>query len=812
MSVEIEQQRSGPEDVGALSGLRVVELGEFIAAPTCGKLLADLGAEVVKIEPPEGDTARRYGPFPGDTPNPEASGLFLNLNTNKRSVVLDLEGAEGRRRARELIAGADVLIDGLRPGRLGKLDLGWDALQSQNPSLILVSLTPFGQDGPYRDYRAYDLTTSAAGGVSFSTGAPDREPLSLPLSQGHQFAGLAGAIATLLAVTYRHQTGRGQWIDIGEAECWATFLAGVGVQPFVAEGRIRQRTGHRAGQRPHLDATLRCKDGYVTIDPPQRRMWERFLDLLGNPEWAQDPRFARPLEMTGEYADEVEAKLAPWLMAHTKQEIFEACRSYRIPAAPVHTIKEVVEHEHLQARQYFAQADHPVAGTQTYPGAPFKLTRTPWRIRRSAPLLGQDNGWTWSEHSPQQWRRTQGVDGAPRPAPFRVLDFGWVWAGTVCGQVLADMGAEVIKVESRRRLDGLRLGRVFEVGETLELNPQFHNLNRGKRSITVDMSTPEGANLLRRLVAECDLVIENFAPGVLAKYGLDYEAMRQVNPSVVMVSLTAAGSTGPLSDILAYAPIVHSLSGLDGLIGYPDGTVVGSKHAYLDVLASLYGAYAALAALRHRGVTGEGQYVDLSEWEVAIGQLGEAVLDYSLNGHVQGPRGNSHPTLAPHGNYPCRGDDAWVSIAVRTEPEWRGFCQAFGQPTWTADERFVDRAGRLRHRAELDRCIAEWTRQQDAWEVTHLLQAHGVAAFPCLTAEGLFVDPHYSAHELFEAIEHPVSGVEFLYSSPWRLSETPPHIAAPAPLLGQDNEYVFGDLLGLDADELTRLTHAKVLW
>jgi crotonobetainyl-CoA:carnitine CoA-transferase CaiB-like acyl-CoA transferase len=797
---------------GALAGLRVVELGEFIAVPTCGKLLADLGAEVVKIEPPGGDSARRYGPYPGGRPNPEVSGLFLNLNTSKRSVVLDLEQPQACQRARDLLREADVLIEGLRPGRIAELGFGWAALHELNPGLILVSITSFGQDGPYRDFAAYDITTSAAGGISYSTGAPDREPLPLPLSQGHQFAGLAGAMAALFADNYRRQTGRGQWLDISEAECWATFLAGVGVQPFVAEGRIRRRTGHRAGQRPHLDATLPCKDGYVTIDPPQRRMWERFLELLGNPEWAQDRRFARPLEMTGEYADEVETNLAPWLTSHTKREIFEACRGRRIPAAPVHTIKEVVEHEHLQARGYFVQADHPVAGTHTYPGAPYQFSRTPWHLHSPAPLLGQDDAFTWTKRPEQQSLRTHGATDVSGPAPFRVLDFGWVWAGTVCGQVLADMGAEVIKVESRRRLDGLRLGRVFEVGETIELNPQFHNLNRGKRSITVDMSTAEGADLLRRLAAECDLVIENFAPGVLAKYGLDYEGMQKVNPSVVMISLTAAGSYGPLADILAYAPIVHSLSGMDGLIGYPDGTVVGSKHAYLDVLASLYGAYAALAALRHRSMTGEGQYVDLSEWEVATSQLGEAVLGYSMNGHVPVPRGNRHPTLAPHGNYPCRGEDEWVSIAIRTEEEWRGFCRALGQPQWTADPRFAYREGRVCHAVDLDRCITSWTHEQDSWEVTNRLQKHGVAAFPCLTAEGLFVDPHYSAHGLYQPIEHPVVGVEFLYSSPWRFSETPPRIAAPAPLLGQDNDYVFGELLGISAEDLARLTDAKVVW
>lgn len=789
---------------GALAGLRVVELGEFIAAPFCGKLLGDLGADVIKIEPPGGDTARRFGPFAGDIPDDETSGLFLNLNTNKRSRVLDLSIPEDLDQLRALLKEADVLIESLRPGALASLGLSWEELQRLNPGLILTSITPFGQTGPYRDFEAYDLTTCAAGGISIGIGSPDREPLTYPLSQGHYVAGLAGAIATLFADAHRRKTGRGQRVDVAEAECWATFLAGVGIQPYVSEGRVKQRTGHRAGQRPHLDAILPCADGYVTIDTPQRRQWQRFLEMLGNPEWALDPRFARPLEMTGEYADEVEAHLAPWLMARTKQQIFEECRANRVPAAPVNSIAEVVAHEQLDFRDYFVRLYHPKAGEQTYPGAPYKLSATPWRLNTPAPLL--------DPRATPDWLPRETPASRPKSdRPLRVLDFGWVWAGTVCGQVLADMGAEVIKVESRRRLDGMRLGKVFEEGETIERNPQFHNLNRGKLSITVDMSTPEGADLLRELAASCDLVIENFTPGTLSKYGLDYESFRAIKPDIVMLSMTAAGQNGPLEDILAYAPIIHSLSGIDSLIGYNDGRVLGTKHAYLDVLASLFGAVSALSALRHRDLTGEGQHIDLSEWEVATGLLGEAVLEYSMNGRVQAPAGNTHRSLAPHNNYPTSEPGEWVSIAVGTDGEWQSFCRVVGDGALASDPRFATRRGRLDNRDQLDECVASWTRQRTAGEITAQLQAACVAAFPCLNAEGLFLDPHFSERGLYPSVTHPVTGAENLYASPWHLSETPPEIRGPAPLLGQSNEYVLGQILGRSTDEINRLIDAKVI-
>ncbi|MBI3966902.1 MAG: CoA transferase [Chloroflexi bacterium] len=908
---------------GALESIRVVELGDFIAVPFAGKLLADLGADVIKVEPPEGDSARRFGPFANDEPHPECSGLFLYLNTNKRNLVLpaddDRRKSEdgepktdvGRRTPEsssptlprshaipasrypaiaDLLASADVLLHDLPAAEARDLGLTYEALNGLNSRLVVTAVTPYGHTGPYADWLGHDLNTSALGGMSFGSGTPDREPLVFPLFQGHHFAGLAGAIATLFALFGRRQTGRGQDVDVSESDCWATFLSGMGVQSFVSEGRVRQRTGHRSEHRPYLNTVLPCRDGFVCFDTPQRRQWLRFLEMIGNPDWASDPRFQVALAVGGEYADEVEALLDPWMRARTKAEIFELIRANRVPGAPVLTMAEVAEHPHLRERDYFVTVDHPGAGPIRMPGAPYQLSATPWAIRSPAPLLARNSGMArWRANGsagrgdgapgradlgvaaqppatasislgespandpapssePDPWaifdsaaESDDALDKGPAPAPtssassvarppshshtltlshphtqslplrgIRVADFGWVWAGTVLGQTLADMGAEVIKIESRRRLDGLRLGRVFETGETLELNPFFHNLNRGKLSLTVDLRQPEGVELLKRLVAQSDVVVENFTPGVLGKYGLGYEALCQVRPDLVMISLSAAGQTGPLADILAYAPIVHSLSGLDSLLGYRGDRVLGSKHGYLDAVSSLFGSYAVLAALHHRAETGQGQYIDCSEWEVAASLTAIGLLEYTMTGRVLAPAGNDQPGAAPGGNYRCVGDDEWVSIAVRSQTEWAGLREALGNPAWVTD--YDDPALRWERRAALDTRLTEWTRGQEANAVAALLQAHGVAAAPCLNTATLFSDPHLRARNAYVEVEHPVTGLEYLYGSPWHLSETPAQITRPAPRLGQHNDYVLCELLGLSEVERARLVEAQVVF
>lgn len=394
---------------------------------------------------------------------------------------------------------------------------------------------------------------------------------------------------------------------------------------------------------------------------------------------------------------------------------------------------------------------------------------------------------------------------------YRVVDFGWVWAGTLLGSILGAYGAEVIKMESRRRIDGMRLGKVFEVGKELEKNPNFHNLNRNKLSARVNMAEEKGARLIKELVKKSDIVIENFTPGTLKKRGLGYESLSEVKPDLIMVSLAPMGQEGPLSNLVTYAPVISALSGIDSMVGYPGENPIGFKHAYADVVASMCGLFSVLAAVRHKNRTGEGQYIDLSQGESVMPSMGEAFMDYEMNKRVMGPQGNTKKTMAPHGVYPCAGGDKWVTIAVKTDEEWLHFCKVLGNPGWTADEKFRDLALRIANAAELDKHVAGWTKKHENYEVTEMLQNAGVAAAPMLDTSEIFLDPHMNERNVFVDVEHPVMGNTVLYNWPWKMDNIDSRMKR-APLFGEHTEYVFGEILGLSNEEIAKLMDQEVIY
>jgi benzylsuccinate CoA-transferase BbsF subunit len=404
---------------------------------------------------------------------------------------------------------------------------------------------------------------------------------------------------------------------------------------------------------------------------------------------------------------------------------------------------------------------------------------------------------------------------------YRVLDFGTAWAGPMSTQLLADMGTEVIKVETQGRLDGLRMGRPIvgddmaggDEGKWPNLQPAFHALNRNKMSITVDIKKKEGLSLIRDLVKISDVVSDNFSPGVMARAGLDYDSLVKIKPDIITISLSGVGQYGPLKEATLYANTIMALSGLSSLLGYYGEPPLGmSAVAYGDANASIHAAFTVLAALVHRKMTGEGQQIDMAETQMGSSLLGEALMDYQMNGRAAGPQGNRHPHMAPHNHYPCAGEDKWVSIAVKTNEEWRRFCQTLGNPAWCLDERFGSVRGRLEHQEELDQNISQWTINYEPNKVMEILQEAGVAAVAVMTTEDQYFDPHFKERESYIEIEHPLLGVEALYGIPWRLSETPGGIYRPAPSLGEHNEYVFKELLGLNEKDMDRLVKEKVIY
>ncbi len=403
---------------------------------------------------------------------------------------------------------------------------------------------------------------------------------------------------------------------------------------------------------------------------------------------------------------------------------------------------------------------------------------------------------------------------AARPLDgYRVLDFGWVLAGALPGMILADMGAEVLKVETRQRMDYMRLGRPI-VGDEPdpEQHPLFHNVNRGKLSIALNTTKPEALDLIKNLVTHCDVVVENFSPGVMHRLGLGYDVFSAIKPEIVMASISSNGQTGPLRDLRAYAPSIGALSGLDSTLGYEGERPLGLKHAYADIAGALHSVFAIVSALHQKERTGQGQYIDVSMLRATVATMGAGLMEYEMTGRVMGTKGNFDPVMAPYGNYACQGDDAWVSIAVRTEEEWQGLKLAIGNPSWCEEERFASRYSRLQNRQDLDSNLATWTRERAAGEITELLQANGVAAIPVMGAEDRLFNPHFQERGLYSDIEHPSLGAEPIYNIMWNLNKTPPSILRHAPLLGEHNQQIFGGLLGMEKEEIARLEEGQVLW
>jgi crotonobetainyl-CoA:carnitine CoA-transferase CaiB-like acyl-CoA transferase len=385
-----------------LEGIKVIELAQFISGPYCGLLLGGLGAEVTKIEDPGvGDISRRWGPFPGNRPHPDQSGLFIYLNRNKRGITLDIKKPTGRQLLIDLLKNANVLIEDMSPSLAQGLNLQYERLKEINPQLIVVSITPFGQTGPYRDYKAYAINASGIGGMSCIIGDPKREPLTPPFSLGNFQTGIIAANAVMFALMAQRRIKKGQHIDVSEAESWAIFHTGNVVSSFIYSGRKRTRTGHRTPS-PYPYTILPCKDGYLSMIALRGSEWKRFLEIVGDgkvPEWySSDERFQDRLIAGQRYADILDNLLAPWLMAHTKKEIFRRCRQEHVPFTPVRNMGEVVDCEHLNQRGYFKEVDYLGEKRFKVPGPPVRFSRHLLNLDKPAPSLSEHNVEVYTEN------------------------------------------------------------------------------------------------------------------------------------------------------------------------------------------------------------------------------------------------------------------------------------------------------------------------------------------------------------------------------------------------------------------------------
>ena len=764
------------------AGIRVIEMGASPAVGYAGKLFADLGADVKRIGAREAGAAERRD-----------SALALYLHARKKTVAAEVEREPDAVRARELLAQAHVVFIAASGQRDAEGPWRPETIAQDFPALVVVSITPFGLQGDARNWPADDLTLQALAGISIGIGLPGRAPLKLPGDQSAFQAGLAAAIAAAGALFSR----RGVLIDVSAAAVWASFYTGVDVALAHFGRYAKRRAGHRVAGQPYPRTIYRCKDGYFAIQCGESRHWQAFLRMIGREDLAAHPLFANRFKANDEHGDACDALIEPWFAGRSKSEILQQCLEHRIPGAPVYDVAEVFAHPHLAERGYFVSDSTP-RGKVKLPGHPYgKLDRAPG-TKRSAAAASD--------------RRISGA-GTMRPLQgVRVVDFGWVWAGAVPGHILADMGAEVIKVESAKPLDYMRQGRpIVGTQKDPEQNPMFHNVNRGKSSLRINLEHPEAKPVLRDLVAVSDVVIENFSPGVMQKFGLAYSELVSIKPDLVMCSMSAVGQEGPLRGIRTYATMIASLAGIDGLVGYPGERVLGSQSSYADPNASLHACFGILAALWRREHMGVGAYLDVSQWEAAINVMGEAVADFALDGRIAANGDMAPAEKSPHGNYPAAGDDRWIAISAGSDAQWRALRKSLGWPAWMDIDRFATASARHVNREDLDAALAQETRKHDAQALAARLLCAGVAAAPVLDATAVADHPVFRGRALFERVAHPVLGSVPVYRLPWQLDGEPIPITRRAPLLGEHNEYTLQDVLGYSRERVRTLQDAGVL-
>ncbi|MCZ6874661.1 MAG: CoA transferase, partial [bacterium] len=718
------------QTTGLLSGIRILELAQRIAGPYCGKILALMGAEVIKVEPAAGDETRRLGPFPGHISHAEKSGLFLWLNANKYGITLDLHDAEDRSWFRKLAQGADILISSDIAGQMDAWGLGDETLAELNPGLVRTAITPFGAWGPYAKFKASDLVlyhmSGNAHGLLGPVENPDQEP---PIrAGGHQaelVVGLAAATATLSALYRKRMSGIGCQVNISAFEAMVNqLISGLANcaygQPAPSRDLNQVQEAAISGMVGAIGGVLPCNDGYVAISPREDAQWERWLEVIGNPAWADDERYATR-QARQRHVTDLWALLSQWSRQYAKHDIARWGQEKRIPCFPVNTVEDLLRDEHLAARQFFINLDHPVAGRLAYPGVAYQLSRTPLPLQaRPAPLLGQHNDKFLSDKCPA-WPNvsTESQSRSERPssdlplAGIRVLDLSWIIAGPTATRFLAMMGAEVIKVGSARRPDPSSRGAPFQA------------YNQSKLSAALNLSKPQGLELAKQLIAVSDVLIENFAAGVIERLGLGYDVVSTVKPDIIMVASSGTGHSGPHKDYVAYGSLLQHYTGWNSISGYPHRELIKGG-LWADPWVGLELAMITVAALNHRAQSGVGQYIDLSMAEALSASIAEAILDYQMNGKTPQPQGNRDTHDAPHGVYHCAGEDRWIAIAVTNGAEWQALCGVLDRADLASDAQLLHADGRQKRQEELDTAITAWTRRHTDYEAMHHLQAAGV--------------------------------------------------------------------------------------
>ena len=781
-----------------LDGVRVVELSDGIPGGYCAKLLTDAGAETVKVEAPAGDGLRREG----------SGALFEFLNASKRSVHTGWE---------ELAAGAHVLV--------ADRAVDPEALWRANPSLVVVTITPFGCDGPWADRPATEFTLQAWCGSTGQRGLPEQPPLSAGGRIGEWVAGTYAAVGALAALREARRCGQGEHVDVALFDCMAVtmvtypsvFASLAGWPPLVGTGRTVEV--------PSIEP---CADGYVVFTTNSAQQFDDFLAMIGREDWQADREMRQVVRRFARRHEFLEA-VHRYTVPRSTEELLDSASLLRIPSAPVLDAPGILSFEHFRRRDLFVRAH---SGRFVQPRPPYRMEGREASVPGPVPRAGQheqDRAWR-SPAAPLGASgppASDGPGGSDGPGDsdgpggsggswrlpldgVRVVDCTAWWAGPSAPCVLGALGADVVKVESAARADAMRFSSVKPPTHDAwwEWGPLFHAVNVNKRGVTIDLSSAEGRRVFLDLVRTADVLIENYTPRVMDNFGLGWEAVREVNPSLVMIRMPAFGLDGPWRDRTGFAQTMESVSGMAWRTGFPDGPPVLVRGA-CDPLAGMHAVVAMFLALDERERTGRGLLVESVMVEAALNASAEQIVEHSAAGRVMVRDGNRGPGT-PQGVYRCRGDDSWAALAVADDGQWAALCAVIGRPEWADGGDLSTAPARRAAHDRIDEAVADWCGDREVEAVVDELLAAGVPAGVVVAPRDIVHNPQLRHRGLFEVEDHPVTGRHEVPTLPFRFRRVPAWLRMPAPTIGQHNEEVLSEL-GYGPERLADLREAGVI-
>jgi crotonobetainyl-CoA:carnitine CoA-transferase CaiB-like acyl-CoA transferase len=798
---------------GPLAGVRVLDLaGE--AGVFVGRALAELGADVVRPET-GADRVRQREPFLDGVAGPERSLHHLHFNAGKRSVALDPQSPEGQAGLAALAGAADIVVTTPGPGAAGIA--GLEELRAANPGLISLVVTPYASDSPFREEAGSDLTAVAAGGLMYLNGFPDGPPVRPGAEQGYHMGSLVALATSLvvLAARERDPARRGAVVEVSlqEAVSMAT-LQTANANLYTWHGLIPRRRG-LTGPRGER-SLFECRDGgwisfVVPLGAPA--LWSAFTQWVAEAgiespydasEWSQP-------EYRAAHPDVTAGIVAELCRRHDRDELFHEGQRRRMLVMPASTAGDLAGSEHLAQRSFFTATGHEHLGRElTDVGTPYRFSATPARLPRRAPRLGEHTVEVLAELAGPR-ASSRGTAGTVEPGRLlegiRVADFCWLIAGPSATRMLADYGADVIKIESRSRLDNIRaIGVQPAEPGSLDTNGVFNDCNTGKRSVTLNLSHPRGIELAKELVARSDVVTNNFTGDRMDRWGLGYEDLRKINPGVIMLTMPALGATGPFRRYGSYGNGLIAFSGLNQNMGFAGDPPLGMAALYSDFSAPYAAVAAIAAALYHRERTGEGQFIEVAQAEATMNLLGPDILEYTANGTLPPRLGNRSRDDVPHGAYPCAGEDRWCAIAVGSDAQWQALADVIG----AADPRFATLAGRRRHEDEIDALVSAWTGERDAPAAARLLRQAGVPAHVVADLSDLLAPGGGLRDRHIVPVER--DGVTFHTHAQPAVIDGQRTRPRAAPRLGEHNAEVFTGLLGLTDADLAELAEAGVIY